>query len=380
MIGMVQNLNAQSDLEIFGFSQSRYIKSTISIKAEGDIATPIGVQRMVFIDDEIKYMSPFLQQLNLIARKEMTNDFTAFINFEFINNFSTENNWGNFNVEEAWLNYRNSSAFNVKAGWLVPKFNYLNEIKNKMPLLPYINRPFIYETALRGIIESSDYLPERAFLQIFGNVELGDFDFEYAVYTGPSETSYTFMGSSFNGYISGADTSKFKLFGGRVGVNYNNLRLGVSSTIDRHNNRPRVGNELGEDLKRTRVGLDLGFSFYNFYFDAEFVKVFLDSKKTALDLDKLFYYGTLEYDFTDQIFIYVNYSCIEDKGNDIFKDGFFEFMLGGGYRVTNEIVLKVQYENLSTGNDAKMMIGPGLPLADVELKVNNYSVAFSILF
>ena len=42
-----------------------------------------------------------LQQLNLLLQKDLRPDWTAFINFEVINNFSSNRQWGAHNIEEA---------------------------------------------------------------------------------------------------------------------------------------------------------------------------------------------------------------------------------------------------------------------------------------
>ena len=93
-----------------------------------------------------------LQQLNLFFQKDLGTNWTAFVNFEFLNNFSSSRQWGSANLEETWVKYRASMRFNLKLGLLVPIFNNLHEIKNRTPLLPYIIRPLAYETSFSEFI------------------------------------------------------------------------------------------------------------------------------------------------------------------------------------------------------------------------------------
>jgi hypothetical protein len=74
-----------------------------------------------------------LQQLNLLFQKDLNPDWTAFINFEFLNNFTSGRQWGSAKLEEAWVKYRSDMRFNLKLGLLIPAFNNFNEIKNRTP-------------------------------------------------------------------------------------------------------------------------------------------------------------------------------------------------------------------------------------------------------
>jgi hypothetical protein len=89
-----------------------------------------------------------VQQLNLFMKKDLAPHWTAFVNFEFLNNYSSSRRWGAMNLEEAWVKYQSGPTFNLKLGLQIPTFNNLNEIKNRTPLLPYVIRPLVYEGAL----------------------------------------------------------------------------------------------------------------------------------------------------------------------------------------------------------------------------------------
>lgn len=402
---------AQSDLDIYGFYQVRLDNDRGRINVNGTIDENIAnmlqipaSRRKVSSERKEDYITPYMQQLNLLFRKELNSSFTAFVNLEFLNNFSTERLWGDLNIDEAWLNYEHNPLLNVKAGLFIPKFGNLSEVKNRMPMLPYIVRPLIYETTLKYVISISDYLPERAFLQVYGNQYFDNLGLNYALYAGQSETSYltsnhvAIPGEVLSG-IPGTDTSKFKLFGGRLGMTYDDLRFGVSGTIDRDNQvlTTYQYNGLGlitgvssirEDMKRYRLGFDLGFNYKNLFIDAELIKVMLDSKNTTEDIDKIFYYTTLEYDFSQEFYAYASYNYLEDKQNTLIKEGLNGFLIGGGYRATNALVIKLQFADFTSKKGNTLFIPvelvPGQPMlpvnADAKISIRNVSIAASILF
>ena len=115
-----------------------------------------------------------LQQLNLFFSKNLARHWRAFVNFEILNSFSSQRQWGAINMEEAWVRYKASDRLNLKLGLLIPVFNNLNEIKNRTPLLPYIIRPLVYETSFSeffGAVEEGT--PARAFAQASGVIPAG---------------------------------------------------------------------------------------------------------------------------------------------------------------------------------------------------------------
>jgi hypothetical protein len=128
-----------------------------------------------------------MQQLNLFLSKDLARYWRAFVNFEILNSFSSQRQWGAFNLEEAWVRYKPSDKFNIKLGLLIPVFNNLNEIKNRTPLLPYIIRPLIYETSFSEFFSGiEEGVPARAFVQASGVIPSGKTKLDYAVYIGNS--------------------------------------------------------------------------------------------------------------------------------------------------------------------------------------------------
>lgn len=368
---------AQGDLEIFGFAQAKIQKFADDSKMTMDIALPSGeVMEVPIYEGKTNYTSSSVQQLNLFFRKELSDRFTSWVNLEFVNSFSSEKNWGALNLEEAWVSYKYNDLLNVKAGLLTPRFNYLNEVKNRMPLLPYITRPLIYETSLKAFFKTSNYLPERAFLQIYGNMPAGKLNLDYAVFAGSAEEDY--INSSDTNRVLGADTVNLKTFGGRMGMRYDELRFGVSASFDKDNQQATIK----EDVSRIKIGADLGYSFYNFFLEAEVIKVILDPKNSTENMDKLFYYALLGYNINEQVFAYGAYNYLEDATDLVLKGGFNSYLVGTGYRPIESVVLKGEYNIVKNDNKFSMVTDPSLPpmTGRVNWNTATYHFAISILF
>lgn len=345
----IQKSMAQDDLNIFG-----YFQSSFSHSAPASDST-LGKTNNTFA----------VQQLNLFLSKNISDDFSAFVNVELVNSFSSERNWGGLNLEEAWMKYYNSDAFSIKAGLLIPRFNNLNEIKNRTPILPYALRPLVYESSLTDLISLEDFVPQRAYLQVYGNVSIADGAmFDYAAYVGNSSKPYI-NSNTGSGFVRGADSTTFKMVGGRVGMKIGDLKFGVSSTYDRE--RPEIPVALG-DVPRIRIGGDLSYSIAGFSFEGEIIAVrysITDAQQQQIDalqnipqtsvfgtsLDKNFYYGNLSYNITSQLYVYAGYGYMESLSNPFWKSGLTSITGGAGYRLNDAIVLKAQYANYKLGDN-----------------------------
>ncbi len=373
---VVSTTLAQSDLEIFGFYQVKLSRVNGHSKIVMDYPTPNGVLKVTPLDAKAEYLSPSMQQLNVFMRKELTDNVTAWLNIEYVNSFSSEKKWGSMEVNEAWVNYEINNAFNLKAGILIPRFNYMNEVKNKTPLLPYINRPLIYETAMSSTVNPTAFLPTRAFLQVNGYLPSGDVTFDYSAFVGPSEDPYINTVGGNAGKEAGTDTTLFKSFGGRVGIKYGSLRFGVSASYDKQNEQAT----LGEDIPRTRIGSDVGFSMFNFFVDGEYIKVILNPDNTSEDLDKEFYYGTLGYDFSESYYMACTYSLTKDQQISYLREGLNSGSIVFGYKPFESMVIKAEYARVWAKKDFKYNIGAALLNANLDLNYNNFSIAASIQF
>jgi hypothetical protein len=338
-----------------------------------------------------------LQQMNLLLAKDLSQSFSSFVSLQFTTNFASNRNWGTFGVEEAWVKYHGSEYFNVKAGLLVPTFNNFNEIKTKTPLLPYIMRPLVYESPLADLVTATNFIPERAFLQMYGAVPVGSSKIDYAFYTGNDQPDFVSTVPKF-AYLSGQDTSLFKLFGGRIGLRTASFKVGFSGTYDRTNpgspsSLPMyfqgtpiyAAASMVGPVVRMRYGADVSCQVAGFTVEGEYIAVKhapTDAQNAILkmlplltggalydDLDKQFYYGTIAYDFNEQWYAFASYSRLKDDFNMVFHSGMNNYGFGGGYRPLSSVVIKAQYGKYEM-----------LDRAVADFAMDRYSIAVSVYF
>ena len=317
---------------------------------------------------DLRLNSFWMQQMNLFLAKDINDNFSTFVSLEFTNNYASQKNWGSFSIEEAWINYSSSNLLNIKAGLLLPAFNNLNEIKDRTLLFPYILRPFVYETSLGSLVDLNAYVPQNANLEVYGSVLMQELKLNYAAYVGNSEDAYANDNSTPQG-VAGIDTSKFKLVGGRIGLDYENLKIGVSTTFDKTN---QAAYNIG-DVSRSRFGADLSYSIAGFKLESEYIKVnynLTDGQKETLNylhtymsptvptnMDKEFYYAVLSYNITDEFFIYGKYDNERDQADFMMSSGVKGYSYGAGYKAADDILLKFQYQDAEVNNPNIARIG-----------------------
>lgn len=310
-----------------------------------------------------------IQQMNLFMFKQLDPRFSTFINLEITNSLSTEEGWGSLALDEAWVKYDKGKGFKVKAGLLVPTFNNLNAIRDKTPLLPYIMRPFAYETLVSDFLSTDELVPLQAAVEVYGGVNLGKkTKLDYAAYIG--NNSAFMISDALATLPSGSDSTLSKLVGGRIGLRRGNVKFGISGSYDQAD-LSRIPIFTADftgvgTLPRYRLGLDLMVNLPAFYVEAEFIHVYygLNREKSALlatlaesnflfneALDKLFGYVTVGADFGESWFAYGMFSYIEDRSNIVTEDGFGMYSLGGGYRLNDMLIFKAQVVYTSTYSD-----------------------------
>ncbi len=292
-----------------------------------------------------------VQQLNVLMARDFRDRFSAFVDVELTNTFSTDKQTGGLQLEEAWVRYHHSNALKVKAGLHVPAFNNLNEIKNRTPLLPYVIRPVVYESSFRKVIQISDYVPQQAFLQVYGTLPRNEWRIDYAAYVG-NQTDFVTT-ETVGSIPSGSDLSTGKLVGGRVGLRQRGLNLGVSSTYD-----TKQGPGLLGDVPRVRLGGDFSYSLDRLYFESEAISVshLLSDRQHALldaaaaqnpfagtSLDQHFFHVLLGYHPTEAWMVYVSYDYLDDLSLAVGQPGLILMSAGTVYRPLNSIALKTQY-------------------------------------
>jgi hypothetical protein len=328
-----------------------------------------------------------LQQLNIFLQKNLSLNWTAFVNFEVLNNFSSSRQWGALNLEEAWIKYRSSMKFNLKLGLQIPIFNNLNEIKNRTPLLPYIIRPLVYETSFNELIAIENFVPARAFVQAYGFLPYGETKFEYAAYIGNSRN----INVNSNRGQTGIDTTTTFLLGGRLGIRHQELKLGLSATHEKINEfmdiAPDIGRQPSELQERpmTRLGGDLSYNFGNVFFESEFITVNVDEGIPEVELDLDFYYATLGYHFTEELFGYGSYWVMDAHvtllfpGAELIEDDDIEVgTIGISYDLYDRLRLKAQYA-LVTNHERRHYISRDVVEKEQE-KFNVWALAVSVYF
>ena len=318
---------------------------------------------------ELKFDSFSVQQLNLFLQRDLARRWTAFVNFEALNSYSSARNWGSFSLEEAWVKYRFGSRMSIKLGQHVPPFNNFNEIKNRTPLMPYIVRPLVYETSYREFIAIDDYAPGRAYAQIYGYVPRGETKIDYAFYVGNgpeiSDTVDSELGQT------GIDTTTSILVGTRLGVRHGEWKAGLSATAEQVEDAKAYFASLGApfnpgeldalfsalkkpvgQVTRWRWGGDLSFHLGKFSFEGEVIHAGYNDNVAELKFDRDFSYATIGYQHSEALLIYASYQTEEGeftRYHDIYG-GIFQLsadidlpVFGFAYRVNDRVTVKGTY-------------------------------------
>jgi len=372
LIGVIWSSSfAQSDdspIKIFGYFQNSF-------------------QHWTTFEDRSQQNSFSVQQLNLFFQKNLGQKWTAFVDFEFLNNFSSSRQWGSANLEEAWVAYRANMKFKLKLGLQIPTFNNLNEIKNRTPLLPYIIRPLVYETSFAEFILTEEFLPSRAFVQVSGFLPTREFKFDYAAYLGNS--------SNINNNIlkgqTGIDTTTTFLVGGRLGIRYRELKLGFSGTYEKKNDFVGFADTLGRQpselkgMPKTRFGGDLSYNYSNFAFESEVIIVDIDEGIPELELDLAFYYATLGYHVNEQIYVYGSYWIMElheaflsPSNKQITDAEIYTPNIGLTYNINDRLRLKGHYARVKQNEENQSVSQNKMIKKEDNFSV--YAVAVSVYF
>jgi len=349
----------ESDLQVYGYLQASFYYQMVD---EGPNTNTFTVQ-----------------QLDIMLQKNLSRRWSSFVDLLLTNNYSSFRNEGTIDLEQAWVRYRRSYLLSVKMGLLIPRFNYLNEIKNKMPLLPYIIRPIVYETSFQEDVYIDEFVPQRAYVQVYGYVPVDDYKFDYAGYVGNSPNINAAPPEQ-----TGLDTTTTFLIGGRVGVRHPSFEVGFSATYDKPDFATGFDDQVTPPLQfrgisRVRLGGDVFAETRNFSLRGEFIRVRYGDFHPVINVDKDFYYATLGYRFRGSLFVYLSYWVLEQNlalrsaPDDILTAEWRMKIPNGGvaYQVTDRITFKGGYaRGIQTWSVA------GLP----ETTFNFYAVAVSVMF
>jgi hypothetical protein len=360
-----------------------------------DDAAPLRI--FGYFQNSLQHWTPFenhstqnsfgLQQLNLFLQKDLSRNWTAFVNFEALNSFSSSRRWGAFNLEEAWVKYAPNMKFNLKLGLQIPIFNNLNEVKNRTPVLPYIIRPLVYETSFGEFFPLEEFVPARAFVQAYGFLPAGETKFDYAVYLGNSPN----INADPKKGQTGVDTTKAFLVGGRLGIRHKELKLGLSATYERLNEFIELADTLDrqpaelQELPLTRWGGDLSYNLANFSFESEFISVDVHTGIPELELALDFYYATLGYRFTNALFGYGSYwvtdvhaAALSPDNEEIRDEDIHVSTMGISYDLNDGIRLKGQFARVR--EHEKIQFVSQNSVEKTQDKFNVWAIAVSVFF
>ena len=344
-------------------------------------------QHWTTLIDQSEHNSFSLQQLNLFFQKDLSSNWSAFLNFEFLNNFSSSRQWGAANLEEAWVKYRLNMMFNLKLGLQIPVFNNLNDIKNRTPLLPYIVRPLVYETSFNEFFDIEAFAPARAFAQVYGFFPVKNLKLDYAVYVGNSSN----LNNDPEKGQTGVDTTTAFLVGGRIGIRKDELKAGLSFTYEKTDEFQYLAEVLGEEPQalrnwpKHRLGGDLSYNFRRFSMEGEFIQVRVDQSTWPVDFAIDFYYATLGYYLSDRAFLYGTYWFLDaDAEIQLSTDQRFQEddtavrSIGVAYNLSERIRLKAQVARVRNETVLELL---GLDLREHEKdKFSVAALAVSVYF
>ncbi len=386
----------EDELYVFGFAQVLFNAKMMDFTVNESNLIPFDFEQ------SFESNSFSLHQVNLFFQKPINERSLFFLSLEASGSYSTKVPSGNFEIPEGWINYRFSESIELKAGLLLPKFNNLTEIKNRLPLFPYLIRPLMYEGLLSSLVYVEDYKPQSAYFQVSGSKKLhANHSIEYALYVGNAENS--FLGKEVDNSFSidensgtlypGENISKTLLFGGRIGViqNLQNFKAGVSFTYDKDNKTkeensmfrlPGLTTPVLGEINRYRLGLDLSFNISDFSFEGEYMGAYHDHsniRKTPAyanaNLNKFFLYSGLTYHLSDRFYAFGYYSLSKDysfefvQANTPSAGGINIYSIGGGWKPYENTSIKLQYLNSVIGaNDY------------LEYSINMISLGVSTIF
>ncbi len=288
------------------------------------------------------------QQLNILFRKQLSTRWSSFINVEFLNSFSAKDMLGSASLDEAWVRYRRSRQFDLRIGLQVPRFNNLNEIKNRTPLLPYVVRPIVYEESFNDFFALEEFVPERAFVQASGVFPAPVVKVDYAVFLGNSPN----LVRNGEEAQSGTDSTLTFLVGGRIGLRTPAIRFGVSATRDELNFAADLSRTLGltdnrlVERPRYRWGTDFSVNVGQWLLDAEAIWIRYDFDVTQLKIQRQFAYATLGYYATDRLFVYGTYWYTNEEADviNIHEKASLDVYSGGvSFAALERVTLKAQY-------------------------------------
>lgn len=390
-----------SDFKVFGFSQMFY-RNTVSVDenvTERFPGTLIGEQGN---------QTYGIQQLNLMGINNFGSGFSFFLNLSLTDNFDLGQQFGNISIQEIFVKWKNiDGTINLKFGSFLPQYNAFLEIINKFPAMPYIIRPFVYESNFYSYFNPDDFHPWKGNLQVYGDIPINkNMTFEYALYHANPELSFMSQAAGANTGGGGYNQSTNTLFGGRLGFSsHSNLglfRIGGSIVFDEDNQEEATFGTFLEDnpvnlglIRRNMIGADISAEFAGFTLTGEMMIInnYLSDEQTQQmsglfnlfgldkkDFEKMFFYGTLQYNIFELISIYATYSYLEDHSIPSMANGMTQLGTGFALPILSSIILKGQLNNLFFNDQSIIEDAPDQRLNGLEFQQTQLLVGVSVLF
>ena len=225
---------------------------------------------------------------------------------------------GDFELLEAYGEWREKEKLNVRGGTFLAPFGIYNHMRFATALFAPVVLATMYEPpanyAATGGLDH--VVPDSANLMLSGKLHTGQTRWQYAAYIGGGDRNPT-----------GSDENKNKAVGGKLSASSHGHTVGAS-----------VYNANDVDSgARTHTGLSLDLNFGDLNIQSEVLSV-----KTNRATDIMTYYARLSY-LVGMTTPFVGYDYFEDKGNAIYKDGMQRWSLGIGYEVSPSTLVKAEY-------------------------------------
>jgi hypothetical protein len=248
-------------------------------------------------------------------------------------------------------------------------------------------RPLVYEASLGELVQFEEYVPNRAFVQLYGSF-LGRVKLDYALFLGNSPNIRTTLDNERVDETNqtGVDTTSTMLVGGRIGVRYGGLKAGFSATRDHINDAIGIEEIVGgspssfEEIPRIRLGWDLSYDGNRVFLEGEAIVVrYLDGSDLVL-VEREFIYGTVGYYVIEPLMVYVSYWYMDQRayiGESRDIGEIYVSNLGAAYSLDNGITLKAQVAHGDIDTEVFEIGVADFTRAD---KLNLFSVAISFIF
>jgi hypothetical protein len=263
------------------------------------------------------------ERLNLILKVDRDR-FRANVNLYSHRAFASDANatQGEFQVMEAYGEYRRSREFNLRGGTFLVPFGIFNEIRYAISLFAPVVLPTVYEPMLNYELAGGlDHLvPDEGNLMVSGAVGPGDGTVAYAVYMGSGHRT-----------DRGTDRNEDKSFGAQLTARLADGRQKVGASFYTSNDEDRFGRR-----RHGMVSLDLKAGDFGVIAESLWVRT---SKDTA---DVFTYYVRIDRPI-GRATPFVGYDYIRDRAHPIYGAGMVRWSIGVGFEASSNLYLKAEY-------------------------------------